>query len=319
MLALASVALTDVCETHVTRQTPPGNPPVALRTQLDPGGTLLNVSFFGVRGSTPCPCDANRRYGGNTSCVALESPDHAPIVLDLGTGLRFWGETLDPTQAFVGSALVTHIHWDHVQGLPFFTPVLQPGAQFDVYGPPQPEHGSLETAFNHLMRPPYFPVTTKELLGDIRFHDAWDEDLELDGAKVKVRSVPHVGSTSGYRVEMGGTSVAYISDHQMPADGSYSISDEVLELCDGADLLIHDAQYTEDEFTAKATWGHCTSDYAVHVAKESGASRLVLFHHDPTHHDGAVDAILAHAKRLAMGSTIEEVIAAHEGLVISYT
>lgn len=250
--------------------------------------------------------------------MALESPGHAPVVLDLGTGLRFWGETLDLAQPFAGSALVTHIHWDHVQGLPFFRPVLLPGARFDVYGPPQPEEGTLADAFDHFMRPPYFPVTTAELLGDIRFHEVWDQDLELDGAKIKVRPVPHVGRTCGYRVEMGGASVAYLSDHQMPADGSHVVTDAVLELCDGVDLLIHDAQYTVDEFPAKSTWGHCTPDFAVHVAQEAGARQLALFHHDPTHHDAAVDSILDHARRLAKGSTIEEVIAAHEGLVISY-
>lgn len=236
-------------------------------------------------------------------------------MLDLGTGLRFWGETLDLSEPFVGSALVTHIHWDHVQGLPFFTPVLQQGARFDVYGPP-PEQGTLADAFNHFMRPPFFPVTTADLLGDIHFHDAWDEDLELDGAKVKVRSVPHVGRTNGYRIEMGGTVVTYVSDHQMPVDGTHTVSDAALELCDGADVLIHDAQYTVDEFPEKATWGHCTVDYAVHVAREAGVRCLALFHHDPTHHDGAVDSILAHARRLAAGSGIE-VVAAHEGLVIS--
>jgi phosphoribosyl 1,2-cyclic phosphodiesterase len=279
---------------------------------------LLNVSFFGVRGSTPCSCDGNRRYGGNTSCVALEAPGHAPIVLDLGTGLRFWGETLDPNEPFRGSALVTHIHWDHVQGLPFFTPVLKPGACFDVYGPPQPDEGSLGDAFNELMRPPFFPVKTADLLGDITFHDTWEADLELDGAKVKVRPVPHVGLTNGYRIEMGGASVAYISDHQMPLDGSHDVPDTVLELCDGVDLLIHDAQYTVEEFPAKSTWGHCTVDYAVHVAKESGAHRLALFHHDPTHDDDMVDGILAHARALPEAAGLTEVVAAQEGLVISF-
>jgi len=250
--------------------------------------------------------------------VALEAPGHAPIVLDLGTGLRFWGETLDPSRPFVGSALVTHIHWDHVQGLPFFAPVLQPGAQFDVYGPPQSSEGGLAEAFAEFMRPPFFPVTTKGLLGDIRFHDVWDTDLELDGAKVLVRPVAHVGLTNGYRIEMGGATVAYLSDHQMPADGSHGVSDAVLDLCDGVDLLIHDAQYTAEEFPAKATWGHCTADFAVHVAKEAGVRRLALFHHDPTHHDDAVDSILAHARQLAKGSGIDEVVAAHEGLVVSF-
>jgi ribonuclease BN (tRNA processing enzyme) len=104
----------------------------------------------------------------------------------------------------------------------------------------------------------------------------------------------------------------------MPSDGSHTISDGVLELCDGADLLIHDAQYTTAEFPKKSNWGHCTSDFAVHVAKESGARRLALFHHDPTHHDAAVDSIVAHARSLATGSGIDEVLAASEGLVISY-
>jgi phosphoribosyl 1,2-cyclic phosphodiesterase len=205
-----------------------------------------------------------------------------------------------------------------VQGLPFFTPVLKPGARFDVYGPPQPEEGSLEKAFNELMRPPFFPVTTKDLLGDIRFHDSDNEDLELDGAKVKVRPVPHVGLTNGYRIEMGGASVAYLSDHQMPTDGSHEVTDAVLELCDGVDLLIHDAQYTVDEFPAKCTWGHCTPEYAVAVAEQSGAHRLALFHHDPTHDDDFVDDILRHTQRLAEGTGLTEVVAAHEGLVIAF-
>lgn len=279
----------------------------------------MKVTFYGVRGSCPCPCDENRRYGGNTACVALEVDGADPLLLDLGTGLRLFGQSQPVDGTFRGAALVTHIHWDHVQGLPFFTPVLRPGSQFDVFGPPQPDHGSLAEAFAHFIKPPYFPVTTADLVGDIRFHDAWNEDLELDGAKVKVRQVPHVGLTNGYRIEMGGATVAYLSDHQMPVDGSHDVSDAVLELCDGVDLLIHDAQYTEAEFPEKSTWGHCTADFAVHVAAEAGARRLALFHHDPTHHDGAVDAILAHARRLAQGTGIAEVVAAHEGLVISHS
>jgi phosphoribosyl 1,2-cyclic phosphodiesterase len=196
--------------------------------------------------------------------------------------------------------------------------VLKPGARFDVYGPPQEDAGGLGEAFGEFMRPPFFPVTTKDLLGDIRFHDVWDTDLELDGAKVKVRPVPHVGLTNGYRIEMGGATIAYLSDHQMPVDGSHVVSDAVLDLCDGADLVIHDAQYTAEEFPAKATWGHCTVDYAVTVAKEAGAHRLALFHHDPTHHDEAVDEMLAHARRLAAGTGVDEVMAAHEGLVVSF-
>jgi phosphoribosyl 1,2-cyclic phosphodiesterase len=126
----------------------------------------LNVTFYGVRGSTPCACATNRRYGGNTACVAIEAPGHDPIVLDLGTGLRFWGETLPQDGSFRGHALVTHLHWDHVQGLPFFVPVNRPGAQFDIYGPTQPDGLSLEAAFGEFMRPPYFPVRVSDLAGE---------------------------------------------------------------------------------------------------------------------------------------------------------
>ena len=120
--------------------------------------------------------------------------------------------------SFRGSALITHLHWDHVQGLPFFVPIDRPGARLDIYGPPQ-DDCTLEQAFEDFMRPPYFPVRFTDLRGDIRFHDVTDTDIAVGDAKVKVRSVPHVGLTNGYRIEMGGAVVAYISDHQQPMDG----------------------------------------------------------------------------------------------------
>ncbi|HEY8527775.1 MAG TPA: MBL fold metallo-hydrolase [Acidimicrobiales bacterium] len=280
------------------------------------GEPLLNVSFYGTRGSTPCPSDDNRRYGGNTSCVALESPGHDPIVLDLGTGLRFFGETQPNDGTFRGSALVTHLHWDHVQGLPFFTPILRPGARLDIYGPPQPT-GTLGDAFHRFICPPFFPVTVEQLYGQMTFHDAGDTDLVLDGAKVRVRPVPHVGANNGYRVDMGGASVAYLSDHQMPLDGSHAVTEDVLELCDGVDVLVHDAQYTPEEFAEKAHWGHCTIDYAVFVAREAGAKCLVLFHHDPARTDDQLDVLLEEAREKASRTAVSEVLAAYEGLTIS--
>jgi phosphoribosyl 1,2-cyclic phosphodiesterase len=280
------------------------------------GEPLLNVSFYGTRGSTPCPSEENRRYGGNTSCVALESPGHDPVVLDLGTGLRFFGQTQPDDGSFRGSALVTHLHWDHVQGLPFFTPILRPGARLDIYGPPQTD-STLSDAFHRFICPPFFPVTVEQLYGQMTFHDAGDTDLVLDGAKVRVRPVPHVGANNGYRVEMGGASVAYLSDHQMPQDGSHTVSEDVLELCDGVDLLIHDAQYTPEEFAEKSHWGHCTVEYAVFVAREAGAKRLALFHHDPARSDDQLDVLLEGARQQAAATAISEVLAAHEGLTVS--
>jgi ribonuclease BN (tRNA processing enzyme) len=250
--------------------------------------------------------------------VVVESAGQVPIILDLGTGLRRFGETQPHDGSFRGTALVSHLHWDHVQGLPFFTPVLKPGAQLDVYGPAQ-EHGTLDEAVRSFLAPPYFPVTIDDLPGEIRFHEL-EGELEIGSARVLARQVPHIGITNGYRIECDGVSVAYVSDHQSPdvGDGEGDTIDEaVLELCEGVDLLIHDAQYWPKEWDQKRTWGHCSVDYAVGVAANSGAKRLALFHHDPSHADGEVDAILSRARKHA-GSRVSEVIAAHEDLTISF-
>ena len=276
----------------------------------------MQLTFYGVRGSCPCPCEANMRYGGNTACVALEVEGEAPIILDLGTGLRLFGETQPLDGTFQGTALVTHIHWDHVQGLPFFPPADRVGACLDVYGPVQ-DNGSLQEVFGDFMRPPYFPVRFSELRGSIRFHDVRDDDMVIGTAKVRARPVPHVGPTVGYRIEWDGAKVAYISDHQAPPDLG-TVADSVLELADGVDLLIHDAQYWNDEFAVKSHWGHCTVEYAVKVAREAGAHRLALFHHDPAHDDSEIDRILVAARAAAADSGIDEVYAASEGLRLHF-
>ena len=168
-----------------------------------------------MRGSTPCAREANKRYGGNTACVAVEVPGREPIILDLGHRPALLRP--DPTRRrpFDGVALVSHLHWDHVQGLPFFTPGLCPGASLDVYGPKQTE-GSLEAAVREFMRPPYFPVALDDLPGEIRSTTAPTRPFIIDDVEVRAADVPHIGPTNGYRIELDGVTVAYISDHQQP-------------------------------------------------------------------------------------------------------
>jgi phosphoribosyl 1,2-cyclic phosphodiesterase len=273
---------------------------------------VLNIRFFGVRGSTPCSDESCRRYGGNTSCVVLEHPDERPIVFDLGTGLRFYGLQHGP-HPFEGTALVTHLHWDHVQGLPFFGPLVHCGARLDVLGPAH-EGVSLGEGFRALMRPPFFPINVEQLSGDVTFADLVDDDLRVGSARIMSRTVPHCGETNGYRVDWGGKVVAYISDHQEPVDDPTYVDERVLELAEGADVLIHDAQYTPEEFALRSTWGHCTVEYAVEVAKQAGAKQLVLFHHDPSHDDAHLDRLTCEARAMSRARRGAEVVSAYEGL-----
>ena len=267
-----------------------------------------------MRGSYPSPSQGTHRYGGNTSSVVVDVDGQAPLLLDLGTGITSITASAGSEDGFCGTALVTHLHYDHVLGLPFFTPVNHPGARLEVFGPPQPE-GSLGDAFDALVRPPYFPIHLRELRGDISFREVPAESFAVGALQVTARSVPHVGPTVGYRIESEGKVLCYVSDHQAPPD-LQSVADAVLELCHGADLLIHDAQYTRSEFLAKSDWGHSTAEYALAVAREARARRLCLFHHDPLHDDDYVDQMLVGVRTLAETTGVA-VLAAAENMVIT--
>ena len=280
-------------------------------------GESLDVTFFGVRGSTPCPCDDNRRYGGNTSCVVLDVPGGEPIIFDLGTGLRFYGvDERCGSDPFRATALVSHLHWDHVQGLPFFAPLHCTDTRLDVYGPSE-EGSTLEQSFDVFMTPPFFPICYRELAGRVSLNDVPEGSFDVGPARVTARSVPHVGRTFGYRVDWNGLSVGYISDHQQPIDDPTRVDSQVLALADGVDLLIHDAQFTAEEFAERPHWGHCTVDYAIEVAHQAGVGELVLFHHDPAHDDDHVDRLLAEARDRSVGLDVDHVSAAVEGRTIS--
>ncbi len=276
----------------------------------------MRVTFHGVRGSTPCHGPEIVRYGGNTSCVALDIPGHRPIVFDLGTGLRYFGQQCSLDQPFAATCLLTHLHWDHIQGLPFFKPLLRDGSDICIYAPLQDGDLTVEDVFADTIKPPLFPIHFAMLPGMIQFNEVSNDEFMLgDDIQVMSRLIPHVGNTLGYRVTWSGTSVTYISDHQMPSDGSFSATPGALDLCRDADVLIHDAQYTPAEFREKNTWGHCTVEYAVWLAAEAGVKQLVLFHHDPAHNDDALDILTAAAVDCGKKMGVD-VIAAREGLVL---
>jgi len=255
----------------------------------------LTVTFHGVRGSTPCNGPGIAAYGGNTSCVSVDVPGHDPILFDLGTGLRYYGQGCRTDVPFRGTCLLSHLHWDHIQGLPFFVPLLREGARLRIVAPAQEAPSSPASVFADTFRPPLFPVQLVALPGTLEFEEVADDALSIGDIEVMTRLIPHVGRTCGYRITVGGLSVAYLSDHQMPSDGSFVASPGALDLCRDADLVIHDAQYTAEEFARKSDWGHCTVDYAVWLAGQSGAKQLALFHHDPAHDDETLDRLEASA------------------------
>lgn len=278
----------------------------------------MKVTFYGVRGSTPCDGDDTSVYGGNTSSVVVDVPGQPPLLFDLGTGLRYFGHDCPRNEPFRGSCLLSHLHWDHIQGLPFFGPLLCPGASLDVYAPTQRDGRSVADIFDTTIRPPLFPVVLAELPGKVRFHDVAESDFMIGSLAVKAREIPHVGRTFGYRVEWQGRSVAYLSDHQQPYDGGFKVTPGALELVEGVDLLIHDSQYTPSEFVEKFDWGHCTAEYAMWFAGRARVKKLAMFHHDPNRSDAALDEFGRCAGAIARKLGFELVIAA-EGLSLDVT
>jgi phosphoribosyl 1,2-cyclic phosphodiesterase len=286
----------------------------------------LNVTFHGVRGSAPVPGPGNLRYGTHTACVALEAPEEDPLVLDLGSGLRRWahalaGDSEDAAAPLRAVALLSHLHWGHVQGLPDFEPLDHPGTVLDIFGP-RPDQGPLARMVTDTLAPPWFRERFDERPGTVRFHEVGDEEILLGpDTRVTVRSVPHGAAvTNGYRVERNGVSVAYVSDHDPPPDLD-GVAPGVLEVADGVDLLIHDAQLSAADWPGRAGRGHSTVGYALLVAREAGAHRLALFHHDPDRDDDELDRLLEVARRGADrpgpgGPGVDEVVSAYEGLTL---
>jgi len=274
----------------------------------------MRVLFCGVRGSTPAPGIEFVRYGGNTSCVALAHDGRPPsLVLDAGTGLQVLSRHLGD-QPFRGTILLGHLHWDHTHGLPFFSAGDRPGSEVAVVMPAQ---GDPEQVLERAFSPPHFPITPSQFRGRWTFASLDPGRHQLEGFEVLAAEIPHKGGrTFGYRISDGSATVAYLSDHSPVAagDGPAGLGayhPAAMELIRGVDLVVHDSQYTAEEFPARRHFGHATVEYALGLAAEAKATRLALFHHDPARTDDAIDALV----ETHSGGPVE-VIAAAEGLTI---
>jgi CheY-like chemotaxis protein/phosphoribosyl 1,2-cyclic phosphodiesterase len=294
----------------------------------------MRIQFWGTRGSLAKPGPTTVRYGGNTSCVEVRTADGTLIILDCGTGAHGLGQVLATAgpQPIRGHLLITHTHWDHIQGFPFFAPLFVPGNVWDIYAPGGLGR-RLEETLAGQMEYAYFPVTLEQLGATIHYHDLVEGIFDLGDVQVTARYLNHPGLTLGYRLQAGGAIVIYATDHephalpQLEASSASSADSQVLsvhredqghiEFLRAADLVIHDAQYTAAEYPHKVGWGHSPMEYAVDVALAAGVKRLALFHHDPMHDDDTLDRLVeACRRRVAACHGALEVFAAAEGLVI---
>jgi CheY-like chemotaxis protein len=290
----------------------------------------MRVRFWGTRGSIATPGPDTVRFGGNTSCVSVTTRAGACIIFDCGTGSRALGAALmaHAPKPITATILLSHTHWDHIQGFPFFAPLFVPGNRITVCGP-EGSGGSLRDVLSGQMEFTYFPVEIGQLPASIDFRELAEGTHEIGGARIIAQYLHHPAMTLGYRVEVDGAAVVYLSDHEPFSETLWhgspepSRADAIVHegdrrharFMEGAGLVIHDAQYTPEEYPAKKTWGHSTYEYAVGLAAAAGVQRLALTHHDPTHDDAFIEALEQRARAYAkqIGCAVE-VCCAYEGL-----
>ena len=288
---------------------------------------MLRLHFWGTRGSIPSPGSQTVRYGGNTPCVEVRTSEGWLIILDAGTGIRELGRSLidrangAPIQ---GDIFLSHGHWDHIQGLPFFAPIFQRGNHFTIWGA-QTTEASVERIVRDQMSPVVFPVSFEEIAASIDFRSVLDDPLEGRGYKVSATEVQHPGGAMGYRFTDGngrGPALVYISDNELGAAEKYDAPghwrDDLVRFVRDASVLVHDAMYTREEYDHHRGWGHSTYHDVVALALDANVERLVLFHHKPERSDDEVDHRVDECRALVRerGGTMD-VIAASEGMTLT--
>ncbi|MES2392218.1 MAG: MBL fold metallo-hydrolase [Acidobacteriota bacterium] len=269
-------------------------------------GASFHVRFWGVRGSVPTPDAHNLAFGGNTPCVEVLGPADEVIILDAGSGIRALGESLlaRPDPPTVVHIFLTHFHWDHVQGLPFFAPIYDP--RFHIHFHSMRTPSELQAILSAQMRAPFFPVTFADLSATVEFH-ALDP---FQSGDLTLTSFPlhHPQGAVGFHIASATKSVVYATDHE---HGDAAIDANLVEVSRNANALIYDSQYTPTEYATRHNWGHSTWLEATHVARRANVQQLVLFHHAPDRHDDAIRAIVAEAQ-----AEFPATIAAQESLTL---
>ena len=286
----------------------------------------MHVQFWGTRGSIAKPGPSTARYGGNTSCIEVRSARGTLVVLDCGTGAHPLGQKLMSAglKGMRGHILISHTHWDHIQGLPFFAPLFVAGNEWCIYGP-KGLGQSLREALAGQMQHTYFPITLDQFGATVHYQDLVEGSLVIDDIKITTHYLNHPALTLGYRLEADGVAVVYSCDHEpysrilATGQGEITGQDERHAMfLNGADLLIHDAQYTAEEYPAKIGWGHSSVEYAMRIARHAGVKKIALTHHDPLRDDESIDFALANIRAKLKGAVSSlQVFAAAEGQVIT--